>query len=534
MLDFHHKVSVDILLSNCSVLARFNPQDKNNNAIKLNANGNIEVISKETGLQEIDEITGMLNTLSLTQESRETFATEKKILIWHFSQLIPYLHERLAHLIHLPIDTLRQYHDNSMQLQGFYQLCNNQVLQLSALNESFKIADNVNKHNWSFLFQLLQNSLSNQLENIIADASKLIEQIKIQRKQKLTVNTFDFNLHVFGPLIIPERIERVIPKDYPLGIIKIGEQRYEAKAYFQTFRSTWDTPEKFQFTGKLRFKLFLEAEPMHASVVVYPNWDFQPPTETTESELNKESTHQKLKSLYQTHPIGAIKFEPVNLRANFTELCPHVSANELLPYCATIVDIARSHHMQEVTIFAPYQYSVIMYAYGFQIQPNDLHAPSKEQQKIQVEHAFETGIETPILQQYSRQAQQGNQQLLRPFTLKLEQLDTAPVYLTQSRVKTTYAKLLSRSTMTQHDDCEQGLLPEVLQIPLKFTGILHSLRLRETTGRLRLPAVTFGVEPVTYQSLDNDAALENYALSDSEAAKQSQHSKMLVLRKKRI
>lgn len=534
MLSFTHtKVNVDTLLANSNTLTKFNPSGTTNNALQITADGQIKVVSKEDTVEMLVELFG---ELSVANEAKRSFAAEKKILAWHFSQLLPYLQQRLTHLRTLPIDTLRQYHDNSMQLQGFYQLCNNITSQLAAFNQLVTQLENPHKNDWSTRFNLVQQGLSKQLEQVVDNALTFIQQVKKLRKEKLSVNRSLPQLHVVGPLMVIQSVDRAMPLEYSLGVIKISEQRYEAKAHFQTLRSTWDSAEKFQFTGNLKCKLFQGDTAIHAAVVLRPSWNFIAPTETTEDELNADSALETLRAQYLAHPVGAIRFEPCQLRAHFVELCTHVSADEILPYCATIIDIARSHQMQQITVFAPYQHSAIMMACGFRILKSDAHEPTTAQQSNQVEHAFAAGVETPILPRYRRQVAVNNVQkeLLRPFSFYLDQIDTTPVYLTESRVKTTYAQLLQKSTITQHEDCEHGLLPEVLQIPLRFTGAFDALRAREISGRLKRPAVTYAVEPVNYQALDNDQRLQDYAFADPEAAKQSQHQKMLVLKRKMI
>ncbi|MGE3318748.1 MAG: hypothetical protein AB7I18_05575 [Candidatus Berkiella sp.] len=531
MLDFTNtKVDIGTLLSNSNALAKFDPHK---NRLRLTDDLHIVVISNE---ENVDHLAQLMSELSFTQEAEDTFATEKRILIWHFSQLLPFLQERFTHLRNLPIDTLRQYHDNSMQLQGFYQLCNNLSSQLTAFKQIIQQLEKPHEREWSSLFFLVQQGLSKQLTEVFNNFDSFIQQVKRQRKEKLTVDTLDIQVRAIGPLLVAGPIVRAMPREYSLGIVKIGDIRYEAKAYFQTFKDTWQNPDKFQFTGKLRFRIFQGDDRIHAAVVAYPCRELESFTEATLEVLNMHSTHETLKALYQAHPVGAIKFEPAHLRANFVDLCTHVTANEILPYCATLVDIASSHQMQRVTVFAPYQHSAVMYTCGFRTQTDDPHAPNKEQQKNQVEHAFAAGVETPILTRYRRQVTVGHEQkeLLRPFSFNLHEIETAPVYLTESRVKTTYAKLLQRSTITQHEDCEQGLLPEVLQIPLHFTGVIKSLREREITGRLKRPALTYARQPVDYQTLNKDQELQDYAFADPEAATQSQRRKMLVLKKKMI
>lgn len=525
------KVDVETLLSNSSKLAKFDPSAATDNALSLTVDGHIQVINKEEGVEEITKLVGML---SFDLEYRQFFATEKQILIWHFSQLLPYLEQRWLHLKRLPIDTLRQYHDNSMQLQGFYQLCKNLSSQLSAFNHIIAQSENHHRQDWSSRFSLVQHGLSNKLKEIVDEAIHFIEKIKKERKEKLTIDTPNMNLLAIGPFIVAQPVVRPIPREYSLGIVKINEIRYEAKAYFQTFRDTWLNPEKYQFTGKLRFRIFQGAQDIHASVLIYPSWNLSPPTETTETELNTVSVHNKLRTLYKDHPCGSIKFEALTLHANFIDIHTHVTANEILPYCATLVDIAKSHNMQEVTIFAPYEYSAVMFAFGFYSQRNDAHAPNREQQLNQVEHAHTAGIETPLLPIYNRQVAGTGEKLLRPFSFNLDEIGKRPVYITESRIQTTYANILTKSTITQHDDCENGLLPEFLQIPNRFTGVFFSIREREITGRLRRPAVTYGMSPVQYETLNKDHELQDYAFTDPDASKHCKHRQMLTLKRKMI
>jgi hypothetical protein len=188
--------------------------------------------------------------------------------------------------------------------------------------------------------------------------------------------------------------------------------------------------------------------------------------------------------------------------------------------------------MSEVTVYAPYNQSAIMYALGFYPLPTDKMNPNFEQQKNTVENAYIAGIDVPYLNENLNRRTDTNNPLLRPFCFNTHLLATRPVYATEARIKTTYAKLLSDSSISRYDHGTEGILSEVLQIPLKFTGALFALRERETTGRLRKPSVSVDVCSVDYQALEKNAELQNYAFSDTAASVQAQYKKMLTHRKK--
>jgi hypothetical protein len=532
MLNFvNNSIDVQTLLSNATELAKFTPNSPTYNALKITAGGKIQVITKET---EIDELSESLQRLSLSDEKMDTFAQEKIILIWHFSQLLPYLQYRLAQLRNMPIDTLRQYHDNSMQLQGFYQLSNNLILQLATFNQLINPIENPRKKFWTLEFNLLQQYLSSDLEQIVTSAQQFMAQIIKQRKEKLTLDTPELQIQQIGPFMIAGQITRAMPIKYKLGEVKVGAQSYDVKAYFQTYRDTWQTLSKFQFTGKLNISISDAEGALHASLLAFPSWDREPLTEMSQKELDsaKECTHNKVKTHYGTNPIGAVSFEPVTLRASFTNLCLHVTANAVLPYLITLVGIAKSNSISDVTVYAPYNYSAIMYAYGFYLAHGDVQNPTREEQKNVVEHSFAAGIETPILNTRLNRRDANNSPLLRPFCFSLHGLDTRSIYATEARVKTTFSKLLKESTVHEQDKC--GILPEVLQIPLTFTGHFNSIREREMTGKLKKPAVIYAMNPVNYQALDNSEELQNYAFADTAASEKSQYKKMLLLKKKII
>lgn len=531
MLNFANKsVNIQTLLSNATELAKFTPNGPDHNAIEVTEGANVRVYTKDN-----DDFTDLLKVLTLSDEKYDSFAQEKMILIWHFSQLIPYLQDRLAHIRSMPIDTLRQYHDNSMQFQGFHQLCKNLVLQLDTFNQLINQIENQSKQYWTFQFKLLQQYLSKDLDAVMTCAEQFISQIVEQRKTKLSVMTDELRLHQHGQLILFEAISRPMPRTYPLGTVRVGAQRYEVTAHFQTFRSTWQTPTKFQFTGKLNISLATVDAKVHASLLVHPSWDKEPLCEISQTQLDqaKDCAHNRLMALYLNNPISAITFEPATLRASFVNLCTHVTGNQVLPYCVTLVSFAKSHNINEVTIYAPYNYSAIMYANGFYSLNKDTELPTKADQQSVIANAFASGQVTPILDRSLNRHAGVNNPLLRPFCFSLNNLESIPVYLTEDRVKTTYAELLNSSTLNEEEGYA-GIFPEILQIPLKFTGAHNSIREREISGKLKKPAVTFQMEQVNYQALDKDNELQNYALTDTQASLLSQNQKMLILKKKML
>ncbi|HRE31751.1 MAG TPA: hypothetical protein PLD88_07255 [Candidatus Berkiella sp.] len=519
MLNFTKNIDTKTLLLNTTKLAKFTPNNASNNALQILKGNKIQVVTKETSLAEEYD------------ERKNSYAQEKMILAWHFSLLLPYLQERLSELIEMPIDTLHRYHDNSMQLQGFYQLCQNLTTQLINHQKSIHQLENPQKQHWSTGFRLLQNNLSNDLQQIVMTAQNVITQIIKQRKIKLTHEEHGLQIHTAGNFLGIQRVIRTIPLKYPLGAIKVGEQRYEVRAHLQSYRLTWSTPTKFQFTGKLNVSVLDNEQPIHAALLIYPSWDKQPLVEMTLANLNAahDFAHNKFLKQYTENPIGDIRFEPVALRANFERLCSHATSNTIAPYFITLVSIAKSHSIDQITIYAPYHYSSIMYAYGFYSLPTDELLPTQLQQQQAVNHAFAAGIQTPKDPKHFKRANTNNEPLLRPFCFRLNWLGSRPVILTEAKIKTTYAKLLSESTMNER---KEGILPEVLQIPLKFTGNLFKLNTqREIAGKLKRPTLSYVVEKVDYEALNNDGKLPHYAFSDPEASEQSQYQKMLVLKR---
>lgn len=534
MLNFApNQIKTNTLLRNSNELAKFTPAGPTNNAIQINAKGIIQVYTKES---TIDELSDLLDSLALNSDKNTSFAQEKMILIWHFSQLLPYLKHRLDQLRSMPIDTLQQYHDNSMQLQGFYQLCRNSILQLAAFNQLISDLENPQKQYWTSHFNLLQQYLSKDLAKVVTSAQDFISQIISARKNKLTVNVDEIQFHQHGPIIQLVPATRAMPIKYPLGKVRIGEQRYEAKAYFQTYRNTWDKPEHFQFTGKMNISISNGEEEFHAFLLAFPSWDDEKPTEKDQTELDAATNcaHNKLKTHYIANPTGAIKLEPVTLCASFVNMCPHVTSSKMLPYLVTLVNLAKSNNISDVILFAPYNYSAIMYAYGFYPRHSDKHSPTVDEQKQAVDSSHAIGIEVPFMnQRFNRQTAEGNTPILRAFCFDLSWINSRPVFLTDKNVITTYCTLLKESD-SLNPSGNEPILPEILQIPLKFTGAMFSLKKREMTGKFVRPAVTYGIRTVNYQTLDDNSQLPNYAFSDPVAAKKSFYQKMLTLNKKML
>ncbi len=531
MLGFASKqIKVKTLLSNANEVTKFTPEALENNALQLNTNGEIQVSTKAIDDDEIAALSESIQNLTL--EKRESFAQEKMILLWHFSQLLPYLSERLAQLRSMPIDNLHQYHDNSMQFQGFYQLSLNMISQLARFNELFTNLENPQKDQWSIEFKLLQRTLSSDFKRSISSAQQFIKVIAEQRKEKFTAETADIEAQFMHHGLMLREVTRSMPIKYSLGAVKVGEQRHHVQAYFQTLRATWENPEKFQFTGKLILSVLDGNTELCSKLSVFPCWDTTPLKEKCKTELDstQNTTYHRVSELYSEYQGGTISFEIASLRAHFSKHCTHVGASQMLPFFVTLVGIAQSHHMSEITVYAPYNQSAIMYSFGFHSLSTDVHSPSLEQQRNTVENAYAMGVEVPYLN-INVNRQEGNAPLLRPFCFDMHLLAITPVYATEARIKTTYAKLLSESSIHAHEE-SQGILPEVLQVPLKFTGALLALRNREITGKLKKPSVAIGVSSVDYKAIETNERLTDYAFSDTTASTQSQYTKMLTLSKR--
>jgi hypothetical protein len=535
MLSFsNHAVPAETILSNSAKLARFTPDGLTNNALTIVNGDHIEVISRETS---VEALSSDLDKLSLKQERKDSFVQEKKILLWHFSKLLPYLTERLAQLRSMPVESLHQYHDNSMQLQGFYQLCRNLVLQLQTLNQLMTRLENPRKQYWSFEFNLLQASLSQDLARTVASAQNFLTQIADQRKEKLTV-TAPRMLRV-GPFVLVAPIAPPIPLKFTLSRLKIANQHYKAKAHLQTFRNTWEMPTRFQFTGKLCIDVFQGETALCPTLDAYPSWDWdlKALTEKPKSKVDfpEDSAHNKLKAQYSKNPVGSIRFEPVVLRASFSHECQHASSGQVLPYFVTLINIAKSHKINDITVYAPYNYSAIMYACGLYVPYTDLQNPTLEEQGRIVEHSQVVGVEVPVMNERVNRYTTAEKKdpLLRPFCMDLSRLESRPVYLTDSNVVTTYAKLLTESTIVDKAHPE-GVFPEVLQIPLQFKAPYSSLRSREIAGKLTRPAICYGMQDVDYEALDRNDELQDFAFAAPSASPQGPSQKMLTLKRKMI
>ncbi len=533
MLNFaKRQVDVNTLLENTNALVGFTPNRPTNNTLLLNEKGQILVTTREVTDSVFYE---MFTRLSLSPlEKEDSFAQEKMILIWHFSQLLPYLEQRLTTLRDMPKNNLVEYYGYAMHLHGFYQLCNNLILQLDSFNQLMAERENPQKQFWSKQFLWLQQYLSQDLAKAINTAKLFVGQIAHERRRQLTNDEPELTAHTFGPFIHLVANLRSVPIRYAMGQMMFEGHQYRINAHFESFRSAWKSPTRFPFSGKLCINVSEGQIPFHTSLKVYPSWTYGETPEPKPSiavDFPTDCAHNVLKALYEEKGEGAIALTPVTLRANFSPLCAHTKSYELLPYFVTLVDIAKSQRFSEITVFAPYNYSAVMYAFGFYIANNDKLSPTVHEQMDVVNTCLEQGKKVALMRhEFNRfTAGENPDPILRPFCLDMSDIESRPVYLTKFKRKTTYSALLAESQIIDRHVYPKGVFPEVLQIPLSMSGSIPSfLKQRELTGRATIPAVNVAIKKVDYLALGKNNALADYAYADPEAAQQSGHKKMLT------
>ncbi len=536
MLSFTNRaITPQTLLANTNELVKFTPNEQTNNTLTITQDGKIQVTTRQVIPSQAYEVMSRLGLRLNNPENHDAFAQEKMILIWHCTQLLPYLLERLEHLQAMPKDNLLEYHDLSVRFQGFYQLCNNLSLQIAALNQLINDAEMPQKKNWSIQFKFVQNQLNTDMEKLLASAREFITLITQSRKRLLSAQAqvFDFQMAPQPHLTITTR---QMPLNYEIGSLFLANKSFKVEAHFETYRSTWDTPTRFPFSGKICIDISEAGQKLHTSLNLYPSRSYGVVPQAKASNdvrFPQDCATGYLNDLYERSPYGTIPLEPVVLCASFTHLCEHVKTNEMLPFMVTLLDIAQAQNILNVTVYAPYNYSAILGGLGFKPTTEDKAHPTKAEIIEIINTCMDQGSTLPLLAESLNRSTQDGDPILRPFCLDLGLLEYRPVYLTSQRKKTSYAELIGKGVLNRKA-YPKGIIPEVHQIPLSISDpqALFMLRQREITGKTTKPTVFYGMESVDYKRLDKDESLKEVAYADPVRALESQFSKMLTLKRK--
>ncbi len=492
MIQFNSNLDEQTLLKNTNTLMHF--LDTPSSARYLSLNKANEIVVNQ-----------VRSSPRRPMHPRIDFPLPKKLLLWHWSQLEPYIRKRFQEIAEIPCTNLQTYYSLNHTMQGLRFLCSQFVSQMQAINRPSVFSKNKRSKqvdmNW---------------EKVKKDADLLLLHMGASQKLKLVqiVDVIDFHFQIDPVNGVQGGVTTqptFMPRNFEVTQRPSNASSITIKANFRVRFDSEPIPTQAHISDYLTFKFFHAANMLPALLSAYPAW--VPEGKLYPALLQKDLQEcpfgptQTVSSYFKKQRSGVIGFQRADLIVTMVGIFDRFQSRTLLPFFQCMVELGFVQEFNRIVFYAPNDFSCKARAFGFFTQ--DVQRPTIIEQNNAVIDAFVKQKTVALADENFIQEDAQGEALLRPHYFDMTQISQPCVFLTEEKLITSYVELMRTSKLLDDEKNPQGVFPERYQIPfLPHHFSFAAIKNREITGRLNSRGMAFGSEKLDFNALKDDKALQ--------------------------